>query len=262
MQFDVEIAESELESLDKQIRARREQAEIIQKNYELAKEGKYTIQGTYYIKEDAAGKVSVFNCPQEKEQEIIDEYMAQKQFLKEYEESKHKFEVKPQSKKSQPQFKSDLDFKDGMMTEDSSMSNIRTQDFSQTQSQISLEDTYKSLWTPELENIFEEIIEAEMFDFPQVSIKMNNILSKRSREKGLIHQLLTSEDLRQKWKEIELRKYRNQNPGFMATNTNEVDQLKNLKDESMSQSEDLGSGFELPQEFAGIKYDNVLCDLD
>jgi len=41
----------------------------------------------------------VFNCPHEKEQEIIDEYMAQKQFLKEYEESKHKFEVKPQSKK-------------------------------------------------------------------------------------------------------------------------------------------------------------------
>jgi len=74
-----------------------------------------------------------------------------------------------------------------MMTEDSSMSNIKTQDFSQTQSQISLGDAYQSLWTPELENIFEEIIEAEMFDFPQVSIKMNSILSKRSREKGLIH---------------------------------------------------------------------------
>jgi hypothetical protein len=83
-------------------------------------------------------------------------------------------------------------------------------------------------WTSELEEKLEDLIEDFCFDFNKVAEAMNNLVkggNNKNQQEKAGKDLLTVDDLRRKWTEIEVNRYR-EGEGIVLDERNKLDELE------------------------------------
>lgn len=183
------LIEDRIVSIDESIEGSHAQIKIIEEGMEKRSKGEWAPLPQYYVTQKQSGEIEYYNLPPEKEEEIR------------YRDQEIQKEVAERMKKHNERIITEF------VDDNQSEATLTTQPNSQCPAVLT-----KIQWNKELEDKLEAILESNMFDFEAAAASMNAILGEMGKEKGIAYKPLKISKLRKRMKEIEMNKYRWEEP--------------------------------------------------